>query len=80
MSDESSVGSPRMKTPDLKAKPRDAQLPWWAEEDDEDDRKKREAARQSWIKPKTSKPEVNKSEPDDVDPVSRAKCTYCCLF
>ena len=73
MSDESSTGSPRIKAPDLKTKPRDAQLPWWAEEDEEDDNKKREAARQSWIKPKTSKPEVNKPEPDVVDHVSQAK-------
>ena len=72
MSDESSIGSPRLKAPDLKAKPRDAQLPWWAEEDDGDDNKKREAARQSWIKPKTSKPEihVNEPQPDVVDHVS----------
>ena len=54
MSDESSLGSPRMKTPDLKAKPR-GQMPWWAEEEDDDDRKKTEAVRQSWLKPKTSK-------------------------
>lgn len=53
MSDESSLGSPRMKTPDLKAKPR-GQMPWWAEEEDDDDRKKTEAVRQSWLKPKTS--------------------------
>ena len=68
MSDESSLGSPRMKAPDLK--PRDTQLPWWAEEDDEDENKKREAARQSWIKPKISKPEVNQPQPEVVDHVS----------
>ena len=66
MSDESSMGSPRMKTPDLKAKPR-GQMPWWAEEDDEDDKKKSEAARQSWMKPKILKPEASKPEPDAVD-------------
>lgn len=70
MSDESSLGSPRMKAPDLKAKPRDTQLPWWAEEDDDDENKKREAARQSWIKPKISKPEVKQPQPDVVDHVS----------
>ena len=63
------MGSPRMKTPDLKAKSKGAPLPWWAEEGDEDDGKKREAARQSWIKPKMSEPEVNKRETDAVDNV-----------
>ena len=69
MSDESSMGSPRMKTPDLKAKPKGAQLPWWAEENDEVDSKKREAARQSWMKPKITEPGINKQEPDAVDNV-----------
>lgn len=76
MSDESSMGSPRMKTPDLKTKPRGAQLPWWAEEDDEDDSKKREAARKSWIKPKISEPEVDKQEQDAVDNVRCLNRTF----
>ena len=62
------MGSPRMKTPDLKAKSR-VQMPWWAEEDNDNDDKKREAARQSWIKPKIPEPEINKQEPDTVDKV-----------
>ena len=63
MSDESSLGSPRMRTPDLKSKPGAGHLPWWSEEDNEDTDKKREATRQSWIKPKVSKPE---SKPQEV--------------
>jgi len=66
MSDESSMGSPRMKTSDLKSKPAQGHMPWWAEEDGEEDRK-REAARQSWMKPKIRKQEVKQQEPDAVD-------------
>lgn len=62
MSDESSLGSPRMRTPDLKSKPGAGHLPWWSEEDNEDTNKKREATRQSWIKPKVSKPESKPQE------------------
>lgn len=75
MSDESSIGSPRIKTPDLKTKPVRGQVPWWAEEDDEDDNDKREATRQSWLKPK--KPEAKEREElkhqdqDAVDNVRR---------
>ena len=69
MSDESSMGSPRMKTPDLKSKPARGHMPWWAEEDDEDDGKKREAARQSWMKPKAYEQEVRQHEPVAVDNV-----------
>jgi len=57
-----------MKTSDLKTKPAQGHMPWWAEEDDEEDRK-REAARQSWMKPKITKQEVKQQEPDAVDNV-----------
>ena len=69
MSDESSMGSPRIKTSDLKLNPARGHMPWWAEEDDEDDNKKREATRQSWLKPKISEQEVKDQEPDAVDNV-----------
>ena len=69
MSDESSMGSPRMKAPDLKSKPVGGHMPWWAEEDDEEEEKKREAARQSWMKPKISEQEVKQQEQDAIDDV-----------
>ena len=71
MSDESSMGSPHMKTPVLKSKSARGSMPWWAEEDDEDEHKKREAARQSWMKPKIPEQEVKSKEPDAVDDVRR---------
>lgn len=75
MSDESSLGSPRIKTPDLKTKPVGDQMPWWAEEDDEDDNDKREATRQSWLKPKKSEvkeqEELKHHDQDAVDNVRR---------
>lgn len=75
MSDESSMGSPRIKTPDLKTKPVRDQMPWWAEEDDEDDNDKREATRQSWLKPKKlevkEQEELKHQDKDAVDNVRR---------
>ena len=81
MSDESSMGSPRMKTSDLKSKPAQGHMPWWAEEDGEEDRK-REAARQSWMKPKIRKQEVKQQEPDAVDNVKLIwmTCRCVCVF
>ena len=79
MSDESSMGSPRMKTPGLKSKPVHGNMPWWAEEDDEDEDKRREAARQSWIKPKIPEQEEKKQEPDAVDDV-RIMCILWYVF
>lgn len=83
MSDESSMGSPRMKTSDLKSKPARGHMPWWAEEDGEEDRK-REAARQSWMKPKIRKQEVKQQEPDAVDNVKliwmTCHCVCVCFF
>ena len=73
MSDESSMGSPRIKTPELKTKSAAGQMPWWAEEDNEEEEQKREATRLSWIKPKTSKTEVRQQEPKAADYMS-------CLF
>ena len=73
MSDESSMGSPRIKTPELKTKSTAGQMPWWAEEDNEEEEQKREATRLSWIKPKASKTEVREQEPKAADDVS-------CLF
>ena len=73
MSDESSLGSPGIKSPDLKTKSTAGQMPWWAEEDNEEEEHKREATRLSWIKPKVSKPEVKQQEPKAADDVS-------CLF
>jgi len=70
MSDESSMGSPRIKTPELKTKSTAGQMPWWAEEDNEEEEQKREATRLSWIKPKASKTEVREQEPKAADDVT----------
>ena len=53
LSDES-LGSPRIKSPDLKSsRATTSHLPWWAEEHG-DDVKKSEEIRQSWMKPEQS--------------------------
>lgn len=67
MSDESSMGSPRIKTPELKTKSTAGQMPWWAEEDNQEEEQKREATRLSWIKPKASKTEATQQEPKAAD-------------
>ena len=67
MSDESSLGSPRHKTPDLKATSSKQQMPWWAEEDSAEDVVNREAVRKSWMKPKISELEEEDPQPDEID-------------